>query len=122
MELPDKKQIEFMVVMLWVAVASAIVILVIDFQIKSAILKESEKAWGRIHAIGSGERGNSSTANSAGNLTGLVCDSDGTKMEMGNVPSDSAKQTGQSANGHREAIPKPRGRNQRVPRDGKQAP
>jgi hypothetical protein len=39
----SKKQIEFFVILIWVAVLTAIAILVIDFQIKGAIIEQAIK-------------------------------------------------------------------------------
>jgi hypothetical protein len=122
MEPPNRKQLEFMVVMLWVALLASVVILVIDFQIKSAILKESERAWRYISAIGPGQRGTNSTGNPAGNIAGSVPGGDDPRVEVETVPVDPAEATGQSANGHKRPNPRPAARARRVPPADKQAP
>jgi hypothetical protein len=64
-KLIQDKGFQFALFMVWIALAGAVIILLIDYQIKSAILAESERAWGRIHAIEAGQRGTDNTAATA---------------------------------------------------------
>lgn len=122
MKPPDMKRAEFMIVMIWIALAGSVIILIIDYQIKSAILAESQRAWGRIHAIESGERGASNTASAAVHKPrGMRSDND-TRVEVAPMVLRTSG-TGESGqNGARSAKPGARKRSAGIPGNDKQVP
>ena len=80
-KLPDTKRLEFLAFIIWIGLIGAVLILLIDYQIKQAILRESEKAWKGIHGFEASQRGSSHTANSAGDNPSGVLSSHGPEME-----------------------------------------
>jgi hypothetical protein len=107
--LPNLKRFEFLAVMIWVALAGAALILLIDYQIKHSILQASERAWEGISALERQTRGTSAAANSNGNKPSGVPGHDGTSMEMG--PLGEANQGGvDQGNATKNGSPKPRTR------------
>jgi hypothetical protein len=103
------KRFEFLTVLVWIALIGAVLILAIDFQIKHAILQESEKAWERIDAVKGQARGASATANSNGAVGNSVPGHDGPKMEMGPVGKA-------GSGGVAEGVPQANGQAKRSPR------
>lgn len=105
-KLPDTKRLEFLAFMIWVGLIGAILILLIDYQIKQAILQASDKAWRGIDGLKASQRGSSDTANPFGDNSGGVLNSHGPEMETRIVVegvSDPTSEMGskQSANGTR---------------------
>jgi hypothetical protein len=118
-KLPDTKRLEFLAFMIWVALIGAVLILLIDYQIKSAILQASDRAWRGIDGLKTSQRGSSHSANPFGDNTGGVLNSHGTEMETRIVVEGVSDPTaeigsGQSANGTRP-VRKPRAGNTRIP-------
>ncbi len=103
-KLPDTKRLEFLAFMIWVGLIGAVLILLIDYQIKQAILKASDKAWRGIDGLKAGERGSGYPASSIGDHPDSVRNSHGPEMETRIVVegvSDPTSEMGpaQSANG-----------------------
>lgn len=123
-KLPDTKKLEFLAFMIWVALIGAVLILLIDYQIKAAILKASDKAWRGLDAIKTEQRGFGNTANTGRDNPAGILYNDGPEMETrivvtGVVDPTSEMGPGNAANG---TAPKrsTRARNSRVPPKDKQ--
>jgi|SRR5215469_584652 len=95
----NKKQTEFWAVLLMVCLVVSVAIMLVDFQIKQAILEESARlkliieTW-EFKANGLRESKNRGTDNSADNsaFPAVVLVDPATGMEAGNVPDSTAKQ------------------------------
>ena len=110
------RRFEFLTFMVWVALAGAALILLIDYQIKHSILQASERAWEGISALEGQTRGIGLAANSNGHKPDSVPGHDGTGVEMGPVGETDSGGVGQGDAG-KNGTPKPRtrARNPRVP-------
>jgi hypothetical protein len=92
--------------MIWVGLAGAILVLLIDYQIKNSILESAAKARRLIDAVEGQARGTNTTANPDGPVGPGVRGNDGTWVEVATVAipdtagmeSGKARQNG-SANG-----------------------
>jgi hypothetical protein len=123
-KLPDTKRLEFLAFMIWVGLIGAVLILLIDYQIKRSILQASDKAWRGIDGLKTSQRGSSDTANPFGDNAGGVLNSHGTEMEARTLVEGVSDPTaemgsGQSANGS-GPVRKPRARPTRIPPKGEQ--
>jgi hypothetical protein len=106
----DTKRLEFLAFMIWVGLVGAVLILLIDYQIKGAILKASKRAWEGISAIEAEQRGTNYPTNNAGIDNSIVGDFHGTEVASTTLVEGISDPT--SANGSgpfkRTTRPKPR--------------
>ena len=110
---PNLKRFEFLTFMIWVALAGAVLILLIDYQIKASILKASERAWEGISALERQARGTNTPTDSNGSVGSGVRGYDGAQVEMGTLASpDTGSDSAATSNG--QAKRSPRARNTRV--------
>ena len=102
-KLIEDKGFQFALFMVWIALAGSVIILIIDYQIKSAILAESQRAWERIHAIEAGERGTSNTAPSTVHKSRRMRGDNDTRMEVAPMVLSPSGESESGANGARSA-------------------
>lgn len=109
------KRFEFLTFMVWVALAGAVLILLIDYQIKHSILQASERAWEGISALEGQARGIGLAANSNGHKPNSVPGHDGAGVEMGPMGETDSGGMG-PGDASKSPTPKPRtrARNPRV--------
>jgi hypothetical protein len=125
--MPPMKRLEFMTVMIWVALFGAAIILFIDYQIKHSILEESAKAWERINVIGldaitrgADVKRDETAIDVAGDMGGDISPDTDTRMEVAAMASSPAKPRKPRAK--TTALTPARARNSRVSPSDKQVP
>jgi hypothetical protein len=83
--LPNLRRFEFLTFMIWVGLAGAVLVLLIDYQIKNSILESAAKARRLIDAVEGQARGTNFAANSHGSVGRGVRGNDGSWVEVATV-------------------------------------
>lgn len=103
----SEEKLAFLAFLVWVALVGAAIILVIDYQIKAQILRESKKAWLGINALEREKGGPDHSTGPAPGKPGDLRTGDGTRVEMGTVAESATQNSGRGkTRGPRSAQPR----------------